>query len=321
MRFLVKLLLAGGILTCVSCNKNDIEDDDWCLDPKYLVPLDVVVNLQDSLHDHCVIDTIFENRPDSLDTRAMAFSATGLKLRYYAAAYAQDNDILPLIVRSSWTNVVPIDLHPGKYNIVSWVNYESEESRSGLNFHTDDFNELLLKNKYNYFGATRYKMGYRASEFHSIPYNAKSISVTAKPAMGMYRLIPTDSLTYTPEKILVKYRSLLPSSINVLTGTINWWWDDISYTAAYDGEELASDFVFSQDTEETQVTVTVEVYDDAGLLRARKKNLEIPLINGGVTTVKGNFFTILELDPLEDPGHSSGISINTEWDATFEIEI
>ena len=123
---------------------------------------------------------------------------------------------------------------------------------------------------------------------------------------------------------MVKYTSLLPSAINGVTGAINWWWDDISFTNPVKDtlggnvQLLASDYVFSQDTE-TSVTVTVEIYDDADILRARKTNLKIPLVNGGITTVKGNFFSYLELD--KGSGGGAGISIKTEWDATFEIEL
>lgn len=47
--------------------------------------------------------------------------------------------------------------------------------------------------------------------------------------------------------------------------------------------------------------------------------MRIPLVNGGVTTVKGNFFSVLESEPASSTG--SGITIKTEWDASFEIEL
>lgn len=317
MKAIFKYSLLAGLLPFVACSKNAVEDDESCLDPSYKVPLEVIVNLDAAFSDYKTIDSVFykdsgkETRGDDLPY-----------LKYYVAAYPMTSG-LPNVVESSDVPTVPIKVHPGRYTMVGWVMYESAEKEKGYNFYDDDFSELLLRNKYNYTGADIYKLAYRACEPKNIPYNATSVDITAKPAMAQYNIVATDTASFNPDKVIISYSSMLPAAIHGKTGAINWWWDDISYESTSKhiqsgGDLLASDYVLSQDNLETKVTVTVEVYDDTGRLRARKKNVEIPLKNGGVTTVKGNFYSILELD--NDATAGSGINIKTEWDASFDIQ-
>lgn len=320
------------LLACAASCSNDkeTEDDDWCLDPRYKVPLHVDVALDDAFGPYCDIDTVFKEKSlaesaDSLNTRSRTRSRDDEEnipyLRYYAVAYPLDPRY-DVVVGASLSNSVELQAHPGKYTIIGWVDYETGTKSRGVNFYTDDFNELLLRNKYNYTGADKLKLGYRGATEKTVQHNASSsASVTARPAMGLYRLIATDSAKFTPSKVVVRYSSLLPAAIDGRTGKFNWWWDDISYTSCPKDSLLASDFVFSQDSEETSVKVIVEIYDEGGTMRARKEDVEIPLINGGVTTIRGNFFSIFDIDPNFGALGGHGISIKTEWDATFDIEI
>lgn len=302
-----------GALSLVACKGNGYEDEDWCLDPKYKVPLQVHVGLDDSFHDYLAIDSVF--------SRTRSGDESTPYLKYYVAAYPT-NPSFPTEVTSSLSPDIEMKVHPGRYTMVGWVAYEEgEETKKSraMNFYTDDFDELLLKNKYSYTGATPYKVAYRGADEKNIAHNTVRTSVEAKPAMALYRLEASDEPTFTPAKVVVKYSSLLPAAINGKTGAFNWWWDDISYTSQVCDSVIASDYVLSQPME-TKVSVTVEVYDENNRLRARKRNLEIPLINGGITTVRGNFYSVLDSD--EPAGsHGGGIVIDTEFDETVEIMI
>lgn len=296
------------VMTAIpSCKDKLEEDDDWCLKNSYKKPLVVNVELDKAFSQYTTIDSTFTTRSRSLD----------LILKYYVAAYTKDSTE-PIVISSSFDNKVEISLHPGKYDLVSWVDYESETDGIGANYYTDDFTELLLRNKYSYFEAATEKLGYWGKKSASIAYTTDSISVLATPAMGQYRLIATDTVGYKPDKVVVNYSSKIPAAINAKDGSFKWWWDDISFSTTPNGKTLASDFVLSQNTE-TTVTAIVEIYDADGYLRARKKDLKIPLVNGGITTIKGNFLSILEVD--DNPSNGSGITINPEWDASFDIEI
>lgn len=318
MKSLIKISAVACLAFVVgtSCS-NDKEDwdDDHCLDPSYLVPLTVDVSVDKIFKEHLTIDTIFS---DTTTTRATDMTPY---LRYYVAAYPM-TDSLPTVVASSYDSKVPIKIHPSRYTMVGWVMYESPDKQRSFNFYDDDFSELLLKNKYNYTGADIYKLAYRACEAKNIAHNTALTTLNAKLAMGQYNIIATDSADFTPDKVVVYYTSMLPASIHAKTGKINWWWSDISYTYPVtpksDGSNLlASDFVLAQDDKDVSVTVTIEVYDEDGKLKARKKNVEIPLRNGGVTTIKGDFYSVLDLD--KDGSAGSGIEIKTEWDASFDI--
>lgn len=305
------LLLAAAI-SLPACKDLDTVDIDYCLDPSYKVPLEVTVNVNDSFRKHLDTDTVFEKvRSDDTDAPY---------LKYFVAAYPTAPN-LPVEIASSLSPVVKINLHPANYRMIGWVAYEEAEentSRSrGTNFYTDDFEELLLRNKYSYSGAHPFKLAYRAAHDRNIGYTTKSTEIEATPAMGYFRLEATDEPMFNPCKVVVYYTSLLPAAINGKTGELNWWWDDIHFNSVPEDTLLAHDYVLSQDSE-TKVTATVEVYDENNVLRARKKNLEIPLKNGGITTIRGNFYSVLELDGAENAG--SGINIKTEWDATFDIQ-
>lgn len=293
----------------IACRNEHVEDEDYCLDPSYMVPLTIDVMVDNKFTPYKTIDTI--------QTR----SEITPYLKYYVAAYPI-NDLLPTVVASSTSNSVPIKLHPSRYSLVGWVMYQSDDLKHGYNFYDDDFSELLLKNKYNYKGADAYKLAWRALETKNIAYNMKNTSIVAKPAMAQYKIVATDTANFVPDRVVVYYHQL-PASIHGRTGKINWWWGDINYESHVgsrdaNGQFLASDFVLAQDEDEITVNATIEIYDYNGYLCARKKDIEIPLKNGGTTTIKGDFFSVRELDNVETTG--SGISIKTEWDATFDIE-
>lgn len=301
--------LALALMATPGCKDELEEDDDWCLKNSYKKPLVVDVELDKTFTQFLTIDSAFNTRSPS--------RALDLVLKYYVAAYSKESEE-PIAISSSFDKKVEISLRPGKYDLVSWVDYESESADIGANFYTDDFTELLLRNKYSYSDASIDKLGYWGKKSASIAYTTDSISVLATPAMGQYRLIATDTVAYKPDKIVVTYSSKIPAAINAKDGSFKWWWDDISFSTTPNGKTLASDFVLSQKTE-TTVTAIVEIYDADGYLRARKKDLKIPLINGGITTIRGNFLSTLEVD--DNPSNGSGISINPEWDASFDIEI
>lgn len=314
MKSIVKFpaLICLGICSLSACHDDLAENEDYCLDPSYMVPLTVDVNVDRAFRDYLTIDTLFN------DTRS---SDLPPYLKYYVAAYPM-TDSLPTVVASSFESKVPLKIHPSRYTMVGWVMYESPDKQRSFNFYDDDFSELLLKNKYNYSGADIYKLAYRACEPKNIAHNTSYTSLTAKPAMGQYNIIATDTADFQPDKVIVYYSSMLPAAIHAKSGRINWWWSDINYTypvtkKGTEGDLLASDFVLAQDDKDVCVTVTIEVYDDKGKLKARKKNVEIPLRNGGVTTVKGDFYSVLDLD--KDGTAGSGIEIKTEWDASFDI--
>ena len=321
-RFL--FLLPVGILSLAACSHtSDPPDEDDCLDPKFRAPVEVTINVDQSLLPYTEVDSTRYESEDSIDaasTRARERGNEGWRLRYYLAAYRR-NEKDPTEVLSSFDNKITMNLAPDKYTFVGWADRVPEDGNPYY-FYMDDFNELLLKHKYEYVADDPYKVPYRGSVYQSVAYTTTSTSVDCKPAMGKYRLIATDSLTFNPGKVLITYLGSIPSAVHGLSGRINYSWDDMYYEARVEKRdsvhEIARDYLLSHDDEETKVAVRIEIYDDQNFLRARIRQIEIPLRNGGITTVKGNFFSILDLDNSTSTG---GITIDKEFEETVEIEI
>lgn len=299
----VLLLMAGG------CKDEPDEHPDWCLDKSYKVPVMVHVNVDPAFSDYTSVDSTMME-PKTRQTRG----DPSWQLQYHVAAY-EKGKTTPTDVFYSDENPVKTNLHPGKYTLVGWASYSPSASSKGHYFNMDDFSELMLKHKYDYTGNDPWKVPYHGTKETSIAYTTSVDSVPVKAAMAQYKIIATDTAKFIPKKAVISYSSV-PAAINGLTGKINYQWNDIEFESEIKNNVLATDYVLS-DTKETSVNANIEIYDENNNLCARTLNLRIPLKNGGLTTIRGNFYSILDLTGLD----SGGIVIDTEYEATFEIEI
>lgn len=278
---------------------------DSDIDNTFRIDMEVLLNMDSRMFDYKDIDST------RYDTRAGSLT---WGFRYCVAAYRKD-DTIPYAVESSYDNIVSLNLPAGKYTFVGWADRVPTYDDKSYYFHTDDFSEIMLRHKYDYEGNDLAKMAFRGSQEIRVAYTSKSASMTLTPVMARYRLLATDTPDFTPGKVVVSYYDL-PASLNGLNGMINGRWSDVSYLSSVSGDELAMDHVLAQENEIT-VKACVEIYDDRNNLRARVRKVEIPLVKGGITTVKGNFYSILDLDSDESAG---GIVIDPEFEETVEIE-
>lgn len=290
-------------------NPNNFYDED--LD-NVKSNLTINLNVNKGLFDYVNIDTLGYNTRDK----------TSWMLKYWIAAY-RNNSKEPYAVMPSSATTVPVTLPPGKYNFVAWAEPVENHEGSNFYFHTDDFSELLQKHKYDYTGNDEMKTPYRGILNKTVSFTTEKLDINMSPAFGRYRLLATDrdSATFIPGKIVVTYYDL-PGAIHGLTGDINLKWNDVGFTSYPDKDLLAFDHVLSSDIKETTLSLKVEIYDELDNLKARVNKITIPLINGGITTVKGNFYSMLIPDdsPKEDDGNSGGVIIDPEWEGTIEIE-
>lgn len=313
MSKIIYILLAFPLLVFSACQHTYVEDVDWCLKDTDKLQVEVSIALDSAFSDYITIDTL------SVKTRNMDSPF----LKYYVAAF-RENESNPAMVVSSLDSVVRMNVKPGKYTIVGWVQYCQGSDSKGCNFYDDDFTELLLRNKYSYKPGSPSKIAYRAVDSLRLALNTRNIKMVAKPAMGRYRIIATDSAGFNPSKVVVKYTSSIPAAIHGKNGEINWWWNDISYTSPSvtslgpEGDLLAYDYILAQDNEETILVATVEIYDEFGKVKARKNKVNIPVVNGGLTTIKGDFYSSFDSKVNSSSG-GGGIGINKEYSATVEI--
>lgn len=265
----------------------------------------VNLTLDRSMIDYALVDSL------QFETRA----STDWGIRYCVAAYSRDKTE-PYDVQSTYDAQVTFTLPPGKYNFVAWADPVPTYDDKSYYFHTDDFSEILLRHKYDYEGNDYGKAAYRGKKEFRVAYTSNNMSMELSPAVARYRLLASDEANFTPGKVLVSYYDL-PSSVEALSGHINGYWSDVSYNSTVDGVELAFDHVLAHDEEEIKVNVCVEIYDTNDNLRARVRKVELPLINGGVTTLRGNFYSTLQLDNDQTSG---GVIIDPEFEETVEIE-
>lgn len=300
-------LILGVLLLSTACSKSEYTDEDDCLDPAFRAELSVSVDLDKSMSPYVDVDStrIISTRGDP-----------SWGLRYCVAAYRR-NETTPLLVESSVVNPVKLMLPPDKYQLVAWVDHVPEDNGKSFYFHTDEFNEILLRHKYDYEGADLIKMAYRGKKEVRVGYTTTKAQISAASAMARLRIVATDKPDFIPGKVVVSYFDL-PAAVNGLTGDVNLRWNDVSFISKVDGDLLAMDQVLAQDSE-IITNVLIEIYDNENTLRARVKNIGIPIVRGGITTVKGNFYSILDLDGSGLSG--GGISVDTEFDGTVEIEI
>ena len=266
--------------------------------------LDICIDIDDRLREYRDIDsTAFYTR-----------GSLAWGIRYCVAAYRRD-ERQPYEVKSSFDSRVRFSLPPGKYTFVGWADHTPTYEDKSYYFHTDDFSEVMLRHKYDYEANDLGKMAYSGKNEFRVAYTTNETRLDLHPNIARYQLLATDTADFVPGKILVSYFDL-PASVNPYTRKINGRWSDVSYVSSVTGNRLAFDQVLAEDSEVT-VNASVEIYDDNNNLRARVRKVEIPLINGGITTVRGNFFTTLHLD---DGMTGGGITIDPEFEETVEIE-
>lgn len=286
-------------------NPNYYEDDD--LDHIWS-DLTMKLTVNKGLFDYVNIDSVdYSTRNKSM-----------WLLKYWVAAY-RGNSKEPYAVIPSSSTTIQMSLPPGKYNFVAWAEPVENHDGSTYYFYTDDFSELLQKHKYDYEGNDEMKTPYRGLLNQNVAFTTTNLSMEVKPAFARYRLLATDkdSASFKPSKVVVTYYDL-PGAIHGLTGDINLKWSDVKFTSTPEDDFIAFDHVLSHNTEETTVSMRVEIYDESNKVRARVNKLTLPLINGGITTLKGNFYSMLVKDDETPSG--GGIGIDDKWEGTVEIE-
>ena len=289
-------------------NPSNFQDDDLAN-----LKCDLTLNLtvDKTLLDYTYVES------DELNTR----DSSAWLLKYWVAIYKLNSNDPFIIIPSSSTSI-PLSLPTGTYNFVTWAEPVPDHEGSNYYFHTDDFSELLQKHKYDYKGNDYVKTPYRGVLTKNIGFTTSKIDMELKPAFARYRLLATDrsSASFNPGKIVISYYDL-PGAIHGLTGDINLKWSDVNFISYANEDLLAFDHVLSHNTQETTVSLKVEIYDDNDELKAKVNKITLPLINGGITTLKGNFYSQLipENDPSDKTGNG-GVGIDPNWEATIEIE-
>ncbi len=141
----------------------------------------------------------------------------------------------------------------------------------------------------------------------------------AESAEGDAPAIPSEArdININDYTIMVRYNGYMPCSLNMFTDKPADAWTGVSYTGkalpqlASGEAQLGFDYVFVNGSEAT-VSAYIEVYDADGDVISRTSPIDIPLLRGHLTTIKGRFLT----------SHASGgATIDPDYEGEFNIQI
>ena len=232
-------------------------------------------------------------------------------IRFTAVAYQGEKIV------STMVSMVPdfsMKLPNDDCLLAVFADFVLESSSEDYHFFTDIFSEILLKNRVSYLPDVPSRVAFYGNENVSATMTQANIKVST--AMAKYRLEATDAPDYEVGNIRISFNSAYPAAINGFNGNVCRGWSGLAFNSQCAGEMIAADMVFAE-FEEIMLSARVEVYDTDGKLRARIKSVGIPVKRGGITTVRGPFFTTFEED---EPGPDSGGS-GIEIDPSFTTDI
>lgn len=306
LKNLILSMVTLSLFSLSSCSKSG-DDEDWCLCSDFETDVTFCCDVNETLVEHLSI-TAPTNTKGSI-----------WQFKYHLAIYRENADYKaePFKTVSSLSPEFSVRLPLGRFKAVAWADLIYDSDFRDLYFHTDDFNEMLLIDKENYKAEDNCKMGYLGNSDVTVSYRTPRFDIKLNPAMGQYRIIPTDTPAYEVGKIVVSYPDSVPAAISAKTGLINYKWSGVRFIHKSDYNQIF-DNVFAN-TEETVVKTKIEVYDSEGNLRARRSGINIPLVRGGITRVHADIYSVIE--DRKDTPSSGGIGIDTEYDNDIFIVI
>lgn len=116
-------------------------------------------------------------------------------------------------------------------------------------------------------------------------------------------------------KVVFRYPGYMPSVYNIFTNQVTDAWTGMSFESSLDvtneGILLGFDYVLLNDREDG-VNVSVEVYNGMGEKIASTPSIEVPILRGKYTVVKGDFLTTVS---------EGGVGVDPGYDGEYNIEI
>lgn len=316
----LSIALWATMASCLDDNTNYLLHRDE-YETQLLVTLDIV-------DDETDLPQSITYKPASKGERAEA-SLPAIPDGYclhYVVAVTNDRGV---VVNNQVTDVpeFSISVRPGNYNIYAWADYVPEGQRSSRDhwYFTDEPAEMLLKEKYHYIGGEHSKRAFAgAKRIKIVAADTRSADerVTLTPPMGRYRFVATGEPDFVPAYVRIAYNGGMWGGHNIISDEPVVRWSGVGFAVPYvASDNLVFDHLFAPSGGETFI-VTLEIYDMEGQLRARAKDVPVPIERGKLTTVTGDFFNILELDEKpEVPAGDGGIGIDPSFDNEYTITI
>lgn len=330
-------LLTGAVLSGLSACKDD--DTNYLLNrEEYETKMTLTLDIVDDEASHPV-DVIYqpESRAGNRQPALLPAVPDGYALHYVVAATKGDGLLWSRATSDS--PEVTMSLTPGDYTVYAWADFVPKDGGRADRDHwyfTDEFNEVLLKEKFSYKGSTHAKKAFAGSKKINVPMvteraDAGSRSaderITLSTPQGRFRVLPTKEAPYEVGSVKITYKEGIWGGHDLIGDAPTVRWQGVNFHTIYGScadDVLGFDYLFTGGGEDETFPMMIEVFDGEGYLRARAADVKVPLRRGHLTTVRGDFFNILEKDPTPADttgGNGGGIGIDPEFEKTFIISI
>ena len=222
---------------------------------------------------------------------------------------------------------------PGNYNFVVWTDYVKAGETTDLYYDTQQFEQIALCGS-EHVGGNDFRDAFRGSIVSEVSADVVEACVEMSRPMAKFNFISTDvedfvvkvasegissngaDVNLSDYKAIFHYHGFMPYSYNMFTCKPADSKTGVSFehnlSALSNGEaELGFDYVFVNDGE-SNVVVSVEIYDSNERMISSFKPIEVPLVCSKLTTVKARFLT------SEAEG---GVVVIPDYDGEYNYQI
>lgn len=237
-----------------------------------------------------------------------------------------------------------IDIAPGKYKIMVWTDFVEKGTKDDKFYAPANFSSISMTSEYD--GNNDFRDAFIGSYDLDVDYSNLSVNnqlvaniIMNRPLAKYYfvttdveefasryisehslkdgtsAIVGKDQIDYTKLSLKFRYTGYLPSvfnmhtnrPVNVITGvSFNSTITDVTDNEA----TLGFDYVLVNG-KESSVAVAVELYDtDGTTVISMSSTINVPLVRGKYTIIKGKFFTQSE---------QSGCRIDPSWEGDHNV--
>ena len=229
-----------------------------------------------------------------------------------------------------------LSILPGNYYFVVWTDYVKRNDATDLYYNTQKFTEIAL-NSDSHIGGSDLRDAFRGSVVSEVSKNVAEAFVEMRRPMAKFNFVSTDvedfivkvasTKTGDPSissvdvdlaeyKAVFHYYGFMPYSYNIFTDKPADSVTGVSFETTLNRinsceAELGFDYVFVNGSE-SNVVISVDIYDSQNHLISSYKPIEVPLVRSKLTTVKARFLT---------SEAERGVLISPDYDGEYNYQI
>ena len=338
-RLLPAVLAAVGLaLAANSCHVHEWPDPDYDGEAPFLLHLDFSTEMP--LYKE-ILYTRAGQTPHDMRYTVQVYRTGEARTDGRTFVFTRPEDLSP-------DCTLELSLEAGEYDFFVWADYVESGSLTDKYYDTGDFNSVTLISRDSHAGSEEHRDAFRGFasatvlplvdvETDTVPGN--EVRVPMQRPMGRYEFISTDADLFLERvakarglalfagtsaagidlgefRVVFSYNAFMPCTFNLFTDKPSDSWTGVRYESRLEltGEGIAMgfDYIFVNGAE-TLMNLRVDVYDAAGELVASVPSVEVPVVRGRLTLVKGEFLTSYG---------SGGVAVNPGFDGPdYNVEI